>query len=127
MPTPTTWRLPEVAAGWVTDAGLETDLIFHRGFDLPDFASYPLLDDERGRSALADYYRGYAEVAARAGAGLLLETPTWRANTDWGARLGYDAAALRRINLEAVDVPAGAGSRGGRRGGAGRGRGGPAR
>ncbi len=99
---PAGWRLPETAKGWVTDGGLETDLIFHRGLDLPDFASFPLLDDQDGRAALDDYYRGYADVAAQAGAGLLLETPTWRANTDWGARLGYDADALHRVNRDAV-------------------------
>ena len=96
------WRLPETEGGWVTDGGLETDLIFHRGLDLPDFASFPLLDSADGRAALTDYYRAYAVVAARAGAGLLLETPTWRANADWGDRLGYDAAALRRVNRDAV-------------------------
>ena len=97
-----TWQLPETAHGWVTDGGLETDLIFHRGLDLPDFASFPLLDDPQGREVLEDYYRGYAVVAARVGAGLLLETPTWRANPDWGARLGYDADALARVNRDAV-------------------------
>ena len=102
MSGPTTWRLPETARGWVTDGGLETDLIFHRGLDLPDFASFPLLDDPVGLGVLDDYYRGYAEVAAREGAGLLLETPTWRANADWGARLGYDADALHRVNRDAV-------------------------
>ena len=99
----TTWQLPETAHGWVTDGGLETDLIFHRGLDLPDFASFPLLDDPAGREVLAAYYRAYAVVAARAAAGLLLETPTWRANGDWGARLGYDAEALARVNRDAVE------------------------
>ena len=99
----TTWGLPETARGWVTDGGLETDLIFHRGLDLPDFASFPLLDDPASREVLADYYRAYAVVAARAAAGLLLETPTWRANGDWGARLGYDAEALARVNRDAVE------------------------
>ncbi|MDR7253118.1 homocysteine S-methyltransferase [Nocardioides sp. BE266] len=99
----TQWRLPEVAAGWVTDAGLETDLIFHRGIDLPDFAAFPLVEDERGRRELDSYYRGFVDVAAGAGAGLLLETATWRANPDWGARLGYDAEALRRVNVRAVE------------------------
>jgi S-methylmethionine-dependent homocysteine/selenocysteine methylase len=41
-------------------------------------------------------------IAARAGAGLLLETPTWRANPDWGRVLGYGAAALDRVNRAAV-------------------------
>ena len=86
----------------VTDGGLETDLVFHAGVELPCFAAFPLLDDERGRGLLHDYYTGYAEVAARAGAGLLLETPTWRANSDWGARLGHDAAGLARTNRAAV-------------------------
>ncbi len=88
---------------FVTDGGLETDLIFNHGADLPDFAAFPLLDDESGRKLLADYYDGYAAIAASAGASLLLETPTWRANPDWGTRLGYDASALDRVNRAAVE------------------------
>ena len=97
-----TWQLPDTARGWVTDGGLETDLLFHHGVDLPDFAAFPLLDDGDGRRLLADYYRAYADVAAREGAGLLLEAPTWRASTDWGARLGFDADATERVNRDAV-------------------------
>ena len=91
-----------MAAQFVTDGGLETDLIYHHGFDLPEFASFPLLDDARGREALASYYDGYAVIAAEHGVGLQLDTPTWRANPDWGAAVGYDAAALDRVNREAV-------------------------
>lgn len=93
----------------VTDGGMETDLIFHHGVDLPEFAAFPLLDDEDGRRLLRDYYRGYADVAVQAGAALLLETPTWRANPDWGARLGYGAADLHRLNVSAVEFVAGIG------------------
>lgn len=96
--------LPHLAGrGMVTDGGMETDLIFHRGVDLPCFASFPLLEDDRGRELLTDYYAGYADVAARAGAGLLLETPTWRANQDWGDELGYSPDALRVVNERAVE------------------------
>ncbi|MBO9533308.1 MAG: homocysteine S-methyltransferase family protein [Solirubrobacteraceae bacterium] len=86
----------------VTDGGLETDLIFHAGLDLPHFASFPLLDDAEGRGHLTAYYDGYAAIAEVAGAGLMLETPTWRANTDWGAEVGYDQAALDRVNADAI-------------------------
>jgi S-methylmethionine-dependent homocysteine/selenocysteine methylase len=86
----------------VTDGGLETDLIFNHGIDLPDFAAFPLLEDERGRGLLADYYDQYAAIAAAAGAGLQLESPTWRANPDWAAGLGYDASRLARVNESAV-------------------------
>jgi homocysteine S-methyltransferase len=87
---------------WLTDSGLETWLVFHREVDLPDFASFPLLDEPSGRELLAEYFRDHLRIAAGAGAGLVLETPTWRANADWGARLGYDAAALDRVNRDAV-------------------------
>lgn len=91
----------------LTDGGLETSLVFHDGFDLPEFASFPLLDDERGRAALTAQYGAYVDVAREQGVGIVLETPTWRANADRGAVLGYDAAALERVNRDAVEFIAG--------------------
>jgi S-methylmethionine-dependent homocysteine/selenocysteine methylase len=91
-------------AGWVTDGGLETDLIFNHGVDLPEFASFPLVEDADGAAVLERYYAGYAGIAAVAGAGLLVETPTWRANPDWGQVLGYNADSLDRANRAAVDL-----------------------
>lgn len=86
----------------LTDSGLETWLVFHRGVDLPDFAAFPLLDRVDGRAFLAEYFRDHLRIAAHSSTALVLETPTWRANPDWGARLGYDAAALDRVNRDAV-------------------------
>ncbi len=86
----------------VNDGGLETDLIFHHGVDLPDFAAFVLVDDERGRALLEAYYRDYVDIARRAGVAVQLDTPTWRASQDWGDRLGYPPAELRRLNQEAV-------------------------
>jgi S-methylmethionine-dependent homocysteine/selenocysteine methylase len=51
---------------------------------------------------LLDYYRQYVGIAARAGVALQIETPTWRASQDWGDRLGYSPAELRRLNRESV-------------------------
>jgi homocysteine S-methyltransferase len=90
------------AQRYVTDGGLETDLIFHHGVDLPDFAAFVVLDDADGRGLLRDYYRAYGDIARANGVGLRLESATWRASADWGDRLGYDATALDRINREAV-------------------------
>jgi S-methylmethionine-dependent homocysteine/selenocysteine methylase len=77
-------------------------MIFHRGLDLPHFASYKLLEDEEGRAALRDYFSRYLAVAREHGAGFVLDTATWRSNPDWGALLGDDAEALDRVNREAV-------------------------
>lgn len=93
-----------MATPTLTDSGLETWLVFHRSIDLPDFAAFPLLDDPAGRELLTEYFHDHLRIAAAAGTGLVLETPTWRANADWGARLGYDAAALDRVNRDAVSL-----------------------
>ncbi|HET7820006.1 MAG TPA: homocysteine S-methyltransferase family protein [Ornithinibacter sp.] len=96
------WSPDPALPGYVTDGGLETDLIFHHGVELPHFAAFPLLVDPKGRELLTDYYAAYAGIAAAAGAGLFLETPTWRANSDWGARLGVGADGLAGVNTDAV-------------------------
>ena len=96
------WTPDPALPGYVTDGGLETDLIFHHGVELPHFAAFPLLVDPKGRELLTDYYAAYAAIAAAAGAGLFLETPTWRANFDWGARLGVGADGLAGVNTDAV-------------------------
>lgn len=87
---------------FIADGGLETVLIFLDGIDLPDFASFPLLDTEDGRNVLTTYYETYVQLAARLDRGVVLDTPTWRASLDWGARLGYDADQLASINRRAV-------------------------
>lgn len=92
---------------FLTDGGLETTLIFHQGIDLPCFASFTLLDTPEGRKSLSDYYASYAGMAKEAGLGFILDTATWRANADWGAKLGYDAAALDDVNRRSIEFLAG--------------------
>lgn len=105
--TTSTTGSPLLSRGpFVTDGGLETDLIFHHGADLPEFAAFPLVEDDKGTSLLRHYYDGYADVARRAGRALLLESATWRANPDWAAKLGYDAQALDRVNRASIDLVA---------------------
>jgi homocysteine S-methyltransferase len=101
-------QLPQLDGGrlFVTDGGLETDLIFNRGFELPCFAAFPLLDDADGTQALRDYFAGYVEIARDRGAGLVLDTPTWRGNRDWGERLGYARSRLADVNRRAVSLAA---------------------
>lgn len=99
---PTTPTRPRYGRPMVTDGGMETDLIFHHGTELPCFAAFPLVETDEGQALLTAYYDGYAAVARRAGAGLMLEAPTWRANPDWGARLGYGPADLARVNAAAI-------------------------
>ncbi|HET7648449.1 MAG TPA: homocysteine S-methyltransferase family protein [Gaiellaceae bacterium] len=86
----------------LTDGGLETTLIFHDGFDLPHFAAFTLLADEAGRKAIASYYDAYLAVAEEHDLPITLDTATWRASSDWGARLGYSSEQLAEANRAAV-------------------------
>lgn len=84
------------------DGGIETDLIAHHGQTLPHFAAFVLLDDEPGRAALRRYYVPYLRLAQENGLPLVLETPTWRASSDWLTAVGRPAADAARVNEAAV-------------------------
>lgn len=98
-------RLPQLDGGlFLSDGGLETTLIFHEGFDLPMFEAFTLLESDTGHTVLRAYYDRYVPIAAGHGGGFVLETPTWRANPDWGAKLGYDRSRLADVNRTATEL-----------------------
>jgi len=98
--------LPQLDGGiFLSDGGLETSLVFIDKIELPHFAAFTLLEDELGRERLKSYYVPYLELCGETpGAGFILETPTWRASSDWGALLGVDAARLRELNTQAAQM-----------------------
>jgi homocysteine S-methyltransferase len=87
---------------FLTDGGLETTLIFHEGWDLPTGEAFVLCETEPGRSALRDYFDRYLSLATEHGAGFILESPTWRANPDWGTKAGYHVDRLAELNRDAI-------------------------
>ena len=89
---------------YLTDGGLETSLIFYHDIDLPEFASFVVFRNEDDTEVLRNYYRRYLDIAARTGSGFILESATWRASRDWGAKIGYDEPALAEANRIAVKV-----------------------
>jgi homocysteine S-methyltransferase len=89
---------------FLTDSGLETTLIFKDGIELNQFASFELLKTENGRRRLLDYFREHARTAVDAGMGFVLESPTWRSNADWGAKLGYSPEQLAEMNRQSIDL-----------------------
>ena len=96
-------RLPQLSGGlFLTDGGLETTLIFHDGIELPYFASFDLLKSAEGTAVIRDYYVRYIAIARRNRTGFVLEGATWRANPDWGEKLGYSRDQLAEANRAAV-------------------------
>ncbi|MEM9571646.1 MAG: homocysteine S-methyltransferase family protein [Pseudomonadota bacterium] len=98
----TEFTLPDAPRFFLTDGGIETYLIFDEGLDLPDFAAFTLLKSQEGVAALSNYYRRYLKTAMAHQMGFVFETPTWRASSDWGDRLGYSAQDLAKANANAI-------------------------
>jgi homocysteine S-methyltransferase len=86
----------------LTDSGIETDVIFGAGRDLPAFALFPLLGDDEGQAILDRYYRDHLAVAAEHDVGYVLETPSWRSNSDWAQSLGYGQEASDALDRAGV-------------------------
>ena len=87
---------------FLTDGGLETTLVFQEGIDLPCFAAFPLLQSEEGRATLERYFAPYLATAAQRRLGFVLDTATWRANADWGQKLGYGRENLAEVQRASV-------------------------
>jgi S-methylmethionine-dependent homocysteine/selenocysteine methylase len=88
---------------FLTDGGLETDLIFKYGIDLPLFAAIALFIEDDSPAVLGDYFAPYIAAAKNSGRGLLLESPTWRSSPDWLNQLDVPASRHAELNQRAVE------------------------
>lgn len=100
----TRMKLPQMESLFLTDGGLETDLIFNHGVEIPCFAAITLLRTDEGRAALDAYYRRYLDIARSSRAGFILESASWRASPDWAPQLGIDEADLAELNRTSVEM-----------------------
>jgi S-methylmethionine-dependent homocysteine/selenocysteine methylase len=89
---------------FLADGGIETSLIYLEGINLPEFASFPLLLTPEGEAALRRYFLPYLQLAHEYRTGLVLESATWRASADWGAKLGYSASQLADVNHRSMHM-----------------------
>lgn len=96
--------LPQLSSEtFMTDGGLETDLIFNKGIDLPEFAAFYLLESSDGKQTLKNYYRDYLVIAKGKCNGFVLEAPTYRANPDWMVKIGFALDDLQVIHNTAIE------------------------
>lgn len=96
--------LPQMDRFFLTDAGLETDILFNKGIDLPHFSSVTLFTSDESLGVLEAYYRDFLDLARRMGTGLVLESATWRASPDWAGPLGFSPDELDRLNGAAIEL-----------------------
>lgn len=95
--------LPQLSDGvFLTDAGVETDLIFNHGIEIREFAAFTLLLTAHGRAALTRYFEGFLDLANRTNTGFILDSATWKAHAHWSKSLGLDTAELRATNEDSI-------------------------
>jgi homocysteine S-methyltransferase len=95
--------LPQLAGDvFLTDAGLETDLIFNHGIPIRAFAAHTLLPAPVGRQAILDYFRGFLALARAHQTGYILDSVTWKAHMHWASALGAGARELHEANRASV-------------------------
>lgn len=95
-------RLIETRRFFLSDGGLETFLIFDKGYDLPCFSAAVLLESEEGRADLTAYFERFIGIAKSNGRGFILDAPTWRAGTAWAGPLGQTVFETMDTNTRAV-------------------------
>lgn len=95
-------KLKETRRFFLSDGGLETFLIFDKGYDLPCFSAAVLLDTEHGRADLRACYERFLDIAKASGRGFILDAPTWRAGTAWAGPLGLTLKEAMETNHRAV-------------------------
>ena len=88
---------------YLAEGGTETELTYKYGFELPEFALFPLLDDPSAVAALRELYRTYLETAARNGFGALVGGLDYRASPGWAARIGYPPERLVDMEMRSID------------------------
>ena len=87
---------------YLTEGGQETELMYGYGFDLPEFALFPLLDNPDALARLTAMYQAVLDVAVRHDMGALLGGLDYRASPDWAGKLGIDAAALTDYQCRSI-------------------------
>ncbi|MBS9718305.1 homocysteine S-methyltransferase family protein [Pseudohalocynthiibacter aestuariivivens] len=89
---------------YLTDGGTETWLMYKRGFDLPEFSAFHLLNDATATKALRSYYRAFADIAKIRNTGFIFDSLTYRASRDWGHLLGYTDKSLAEMNRRCLSL-----------------------
>ena len=87
---------------YLTEGGVETELMYKLDFELPHFSTFALFDNPEAMSAIRGIFHRYLDVAAKYEVSALISGLDYRASPDWGALLGYSREALAEATLQSV-------------------------
>jgi len=87
---------------YLTEGGTETEVLYKLGYELPEFAMFPLLDNKDADKDIRDMYRRYFDVAEAENTGLLIIGHDYRASPDWAKKLGYSLEGLAEMQHRVI-------------------------
>lgn len=87
---------------FLTEGGIETEIMYKWRHELPEFAMYPLLDRPDAMADVRRMYRAFLDTAAKHRTAVLMGGLDYRASPDWGSLLGFSAAGLAEANLASI-------------------------
>ena len=87
---------------YLTEGGVETEVMYKWGFELPEFAMFPLLDNPEAHIVITAMYRRYLDVAAEFGVGFIMGSHDYRASPDWAEKLGYNSQQLEDFQRRTI-------------------------
>ncbi len=84
---------------YLTEGGVETEIMYKYGFELPEFAMFTLLDNPKAVKVIRGMYRRYLDVVAKHNMCALMSGMDYRASPDWGNLVGYSGTSLHEVIL----------------------------
>ncbi|CAF2821438.1 unnamed protein product [Rotaria sp. Silwood2] len=89
---------------FISNGGLETNLVYHEQVKLPCFASFDVLKTEAGCEWMKNYLRKFVNIARKYDVGFILENATWRDNPDWMRKIGYSDQDVVNVNRKSIEL-----------------------
>ncbi|RYG65698.1 homocysteine S-methyltransferase family protein [archaeon] len=87
---------------FLSHTSLETMVCLEKGEKLPFFASFPLVKSDP--AFLHEFYRHHINLALKYKCNYILESLGWRANRDWGAKMGMSEDELDEFNRLSIQL-----------------------
>lgn len=89
---------------YIIGGGLEATFHFHREQYLPHGVAFHLLDYPEHHALIRSFYERYLAMAKKNKLIPILESITWRANPDWGYKMGYTPDEIKKVNIMAMKL-----------------------
>lgn len=93
----------EPGALYLTEGGVETEIMYKYGYELPEFAMFTLLENQKAVVDMRGMFERYLDTVAEHEYHALMGGIDYRASSDWGEKLGYSRQAMADIQQGCVE------------------------